>query len=431
MASILFFVYGHVFLTVDNFEIQNFDLGRHLFLLPIFFGIFIFCLYLIRNHFNSKVTLFVNVISITLIILSFTNIASFNVLSDYELIPLIELSLEPEIRPNVYYIVLDEYAGAESLSDYYNFDNSEFLNFLKSKGFHVVSNSFSNYPFTNLSTASTLNMNYLDFLKKFNESNSAKPSLELYQKNNVMKIFNDNDYTTIHIYGGVRERVQIADVNLCERYLTNDFPNLLLRTTLLTIIHKQLVSNDWVEIRLCAFNELSHVHEKFSEPFFVLAHLRLPHDPFTFGPNGEIIDSEINLELTPSGTISNYLDQLEFTNKKTSEIIETLLSVDEPPIIIIQSDHGARFSIDWEDPNIPVDSLHRGYNVLSAVYLPNKNYDSFSSYTNVNTFRIIFNEVFDENLEILDEKIFLSAPSKQYEFTDITEEILKYIEDNN
>lgn len=428
MLIILFFIYGHVFITIDNFQIGDFDIGRHLFLLPLFFGIFILCLYLIKNYFNSKITLFLNVISVTLIFLSLSNIVTFNTISDSKLFENIELTLDSKNKPNIYYIILDEYAGKESLEHYYDFDNSKFLDFLKTKEFFVMSDSFSNYPYTGLSTASTLNMKYLDFLTTFSENHSSKPALQLFQKNNVMTIFNDNDYTTIYIYGGVRERVQIADINICERYMTHDFPNLLFRTTVLTIIHKQLLSNDWAEIRLCALNELSTAHEKYPEPIFVFAHLRLPHDPFTFGPNGEILDdAEINLELTPSGTISNYLDQLVFTNKKISDLIEILLNLENPPIIILQSDHGARFDIDWEDVESSDASLHRAYNNFHAVYFPNKNYDSFSSTsTNVNTFRIVFNEIFDKNLEILDDKIFLSHPSKEYEFTDITDKILNY-----
>ena len=425
MMIILFFVYGHTFITVDNFTIDQFDIGRHLFLLPLFSGIFVLCLILIKKYFDLKITFFVNIFSIILIVISISNIATFNILYESDDTLSIELSLNPEIQPNVYYIILDEYAGKETLKNYFAFDNSKFLDSLRSKGFFVASDSYSNYPFTNLSTASTLNMNYVNYLTKYSEINSSKPSLELYQKNNVMKIFNDHDYNTIYVAGGVRERVQIADVNVCERYMTHNFPNLLFKTTLLTIIHTQFVSNDWREIRLCAIDELSNIHENYSEPFFVFSHLRLPHDPFTFGPDGQIVDDvEINLELNPTGKISHYLDQLEFTNKKISEIVDILLESENPPVIIIQSDHGARFAIDWESSNISDDALHRGYNNLYAVYFPNQNYSSFnSSETNVNVFRIMFNDVFGEELDLLEDKIFLSTPSKQYEFEDITKKI--------
>jgi len=66
MMTILFFIYGHTFIAIDNFEIGTFDVGRHLLLLPLFFGIFIICIFLIKRHFDSKITFFVNVISITL-----------------------------------------------------------------------------------------------------------------------------------------------------------------------------------------------------------------------------------------------------------------------------------------------------------------------------------------------------------------------------
>src|SRR5688572_12591582 len=70
--------------------------------------------------------------------------------------------IETASLPDVYYLVLDGYGRQDVLQDYYDFDNSPFLNSLSSKGFYVASESRSNYAHTFLSLASSLNMDYVD-----------------------------------------------------------------------------------------------------------------------------------------------------------------------------------------------------------------------------------------------------------------------------
>ena len=56
--------------------------------------------------------------------------------------------------PDVYYKILDSYAGHESLKKHYDFDNSIFLNELRERGFITIDNSRSNYGWSYLSLGS-------------------------------------------------------------------------------------------------------------------------------------------------------------------------------------------------------------------------------------------------------------------------------------
>src|SRR5207244_2209263 len=67
-------------------------------------------------------------------------------------------------RPDVYYIMLEEYAGERTLADQFGYDNRPFMDALSQLGFYVARDSTTNYPRTELSLASSLNMNYLDAL---------------------------------------------------------------------------------------------------------------------------------------------------------------------------------------------------------------------------------------------------------------------------
>src|SRR5215203_6159863 len=69
------------------------------------------------------------------------------------------------IKPDVFFIIADQYTGRVALKQVFNFDNTSFENELQDRGFHIAKNSSSNYNLTPFSIASTLNMDYLQLKK--------------------------------------------------------------------------------------------------------------------------------------------------------------------------------------------------------------------------------------------------------------------------
>ena len=65
------------------------------------------------------------------------------------------------------------------------------------------------------------------------------------------------------------------------------------------------------------------------------------------------------------GDQNAYLEQLKFASKKTLEIIDSIQERSSENIIIIISDHGYRYYINWENPT--VDDYIRGFNNLSCI----------------------------------------------------------------
>jgi len=59
---------------------------------------------------------------------------------------------------------LDAYSRGDVLQSRFDFDNSEFTDWLRDKGFFVADSSISNYAWTHLSLGSTLNAEYLQTL---------------------------------------------------------------------------------------------------------------------------------------------------------------------------------------------------------------------------------------------------------------------------
>jgi hypothetical protein len=96
-----------------------------------------------------------------------------------------------------------------------------------------------------------------------------------------------------------------------------------------------------------------------------------------------------------------FCDQLTYLNNRILQNIESILrNSDKGPVIIIQSDHGDR----GLDSYFKVGPLVNFYN-LSAIYLPNgRQHEIPSDASNVNTFRYVFNYVFNTGLSILPNK---------------------------
>jgi len=98
-----------------------------------------------------------------------------------------------------------------------------------------------------------------------------------------------------------------------------------------------------------------------------------------------------------------YLGQLQFVNIKMKEVLEKLTEIENPPIIIIQSDHGGRV-FKYENNYGILLSYHNNF---KAYYFPDEGRNiEFETTTPVNSFRILFNLLFDDEYELLEDRIY-------------------------
>jgi hypothetical protein len=146
---------------------------------------------------------------------------------------------------------------------------------------------------------------------------------------------------------------------------------------------------------LSALDKLKSIPDKPGHQF-VFAHLVIPHPPYSFGPNGEAIS--FNDGAPVEERIKAYTDQVLFINHEILEVVDAILSKSEPPpVIIIQGDHGPLPDIAFSgDEKMPI---------LNAYYLPGTEAQKnlYPSITPVNTFRVILNSYFDQNLPLLND----------------------------
>lgn len=434
VGIILFFSYGHLFEVLNSNYPSFFIFYIHLSLLILYLSIFgLFSFFIIRGKWNfNNLVKILNAVGITLVIFPIIVIGQFFIIdSNYDLEQNIyekNENLSIDKLPDVYYIIPDAYAGSKALKKVFNYDNSDFQNFLYEKGFNISEESYSNYMATRFSIPSTLNMKYLNYI--YNDTKSVNfMDRELYKVSHnpeVISKFKSLGYNTYVIESGVlswdtpTSNIKNADYRLCNttNILGTEFMSILIQTTVINPVQAKLFAKDHRDKILCGFSELNKLSENSDSPKFVLVHIMAPHPPYVFGSNGE----ELNPKNLKQNDIENnydgdfYLGQLEFVNLMMKESINKILSTKNSPIIIIESDHGLKEKY-FEDEK----SVFLGhFNNFKAYYFPNigKN-PEFEESMPVNSFRILFNIYFNEDYEILENKIYTLEDNK-YKFREIT-----------
>jgi hypothetical protein len=301
-------------------------------------------------------------------------------------------------RPDIYFIVLDQYASFEEIKKVHNYDNGDFFEYLLRSGFYVPSHSRSLYDITHLSLATSLNMepvrlegnrSQLDSFNTFLMSSLGEDTCRdwnafgMIRNNKVVRILKANGYKYVHLGGGWfyytrYSRWADVDINYFGFHPKNEFVCLLLDASLARI--PMIVVNRRTT-RRCIVKELDALSRvpELSGPKFVFAHIICPHPPFVFGQNGEKVSG------------GSYKDQYIFVTKQAKIFIDNILSKSKtPPIIVLQSDHGSK-----ADPQY-------SRLIFNAVYLPGQRAGILrDTLSPQNTFRVIFNEYFGGKYPLL------------------------------
>jgi len=71
---------------------------------------------------------------------------------------------EGQAPPDIYYIITDSYGRSDLIKSSFDYDNRDLLSYLQAQGFYIADCSQSNYPRTDVSLGSSLNLDYLQNL---------------------------------------------------------------------------------------------------------------------------------------------------------------------------------------------------------------------------------------------------------------------------
>ncbi|MDX1379281.1 MAG: hypothetical protein R3307_10550, partial [Anaerolineales bacterium] len=157
------------------------------------------------------------------------------------------------------------------------------------------------------------------------------------------------------------------------------------------------------------------------------------HPPFVFGANGEVIshsepftllDGNYYLKIkdhSQKGYISDYREQLQYINTLVLDTVDAILAGSKtPPVIIIQSDHGpgSQLHLGSLEQTLPAER----FSILNAYYFPNQEYTSlYSSISPVNSFRVVINQFFSGEYELLQDRHYYSKWNFPFDYVQVTE----------
>jgi hypothetical protein len=448
LAVVLFFSFGHVANALGVGAARHTGPPTLAVLRGLWLAVFLIAPYfLLRSRINFKTTQLLNAVAVVLVIFPLTTIASTLIGNRRDLTPereaLAQLrgerhaegSLRPAAEsplPDIYYIIFDGYERADLLQELYGYDNSPFLEALQERGFYVASASRSNYLSTNYSLNTSLNLVYFqDFPTAL--LRSARFNL---QTNYVSEFLREQGYQVVVFDSGSADtNNQAADFFLTpsppasvDEGQVNPFEQLLLRTTLGAMIFEAPAGdgpaqpnamvvatvNQELDLRRerirFAFSHLPDFAAR-PGPYFLFAHIYLPHVPFLFGPGGEELHYHENLnlfwyEVAPEDYLQTYTDQVDYLNQAALQTIDVILATSvRPVVIVLQGDHGDDWFLDWDAPT--AEGVNARSAILNAIYFSDQGYsDLYPTLTPVNTFRLILNHWFGTRYPLLPDRVF-------------------------
>ena len=308
--------------------------------------------------------------------------------------------------PDIYFVILDEYAAPSQMKSYFQYDMSPFVQHLRQKGFMVDEmktahlGSFAimekrlNMEAKNRKDVTAVPSSLFDrLLQSINLRNTNEKEQMTHIRNSKAIVYLKSlGYQFIYMgnWTPPLRYNQLADQN--RNYFGFQFADelsyIIVNNSVLRLVtihryfHRKAV--------LDAFANLVNMPVVAGKPKFIYAHILCPHLPYIFGAKGE------KLALKPGGSKEAdkqlYIDQHVFVTKKAKELVDQKLSnTQAAPVIIIQADHGAR-----------MDKSGGAHQVFSAVYIPSYKGKPWQDYiSSSNTFRLLFNELFGAKLEIL------------------------------
>ena len=350
-----------------------------------------------------------------------------------------------EVRPDIYYIILDGYGRQDILDALYEFDNSSFLTDLSDRGFYVAEEASSNYIQTMLSLSSSLNMDYLQTLKaKGTEIENRGDLIELVENNKARAFLAQHGYQLIGFHNEYKATIPDAEIYYDGTqsgiiHPLTAFESILIDHSMARVLsHVSALNKALIEMPydthrrhiLFAFEKLQEA-PALDGNYFVYAHIIAPHPPFVFDDDGDAVfhDTPFTLndanyylrEHSQKNYLTGYRRQVQYVNTLVLQTVDAILMRSTtPPIIIIQGDHGPGAYLHWGslENTLPAER----FGILNAYYFPDQNYaELYPSISPVNSFRVLFNQFLDAEYELLPDRHYYSSWSFPFDFTEVTD----------
>lgn len=327
-------------------------------------------------------------------------------------------------HPDIVLVVLDGYARDDVMQDFYEFDNSPFLESLREQGFDVAARSVANYSITHLSIPAMLNMSYIhpDGSAVGNADLSYLAG-EISGSNDFVELLKNEGYTYIHGEGDHWVNRCGDKVDLCLPGPSLDITGwaLLQRTPFGGFLYGD-TGDPTTYLNVERIEDLENWPTTISgveSPSFSFVHVQLPHPPLFINSSCSVrIDPLLDGRILNDGRIAPervnlrkqaWIEQVECANDTITQFIASL---DPETVVVIASDHGpdSVFQFEPNAADLTDDQLYERYSTLTAVRLPESCRGSLpDDVDTVNTFRVVLSCITDDEIPLLETRSYLGG----------------------
>jgi hypothetical protein len=319
-----------------------------------------------------------------------------------------------KLKPDIFFLIFDEYPSSTSLKDVFAFNNLAHDSALTKLNFKVSSAARSAHFNTPACLYSLLGL--AEITPETGEGFSHTERLAITQQlrsTELMPFFEANGYKIMN--------ASMFDFDnhpsVAKNYLFFQAPEDILRNQ--TFFRRVRSDVGWNFLKFFKERFIKNINQNIanevtyskkieqaidssfsldeSQPKFFYGHFFLPHYSYKFDENGNTITWDYQSYEKHFNTQASYLAQVKYANKLMLEIIGKIFANNKrPAIIIIQGDHGNRRFVDKGFPN------ENKKKILSAIYFPDQQYEEIKDDLFApNTFRIILNKYFDQKIPLL------------------------------
>jgi len=363
--------------------------------LPIFLVVSLHIVYFIYIKTTNKVC----EITINIICITIGSLVIFNfILAAPSIIKTVRLAIteaddkmyvdsqKANDSPNIYYLLLDEYSSFDVIEQYYNYDNTEFANWLEAQGFFVSYNSSNESSDTTTVVTNYVNLEYL-----VNDETSSSDKSYLRKNSKLVELMSLNGYKIIGL--GDSMFIGIDSMTGGNGGGANTIEGLDFQQVVLnySVIYPFIINESDSSLILDSFDYFNYKNNYADEQTFTVMYLVTPHEPFIFDENG---GSVLPRNYNNWDDKEFYLGQYIYITKLIKQAVSKIIENDPNSIIVLQSDHSARFV-----NGIVANDRQK---ILNAVYYPSKDISKINAKSGVNTWRLVINQLFDMNLNIVE-----------------------------
>jgi hypothetical protein len=308
--------------------------------------------------------------------------------------------------PDIYLIVADAYAGPQSLSRFFGFDNTAYQDSLRQRGFYVATAARTNYDLTVRSLGAMLGMEYSAPPKRKRMAMGEWVHYIKYNPTNALLAARGYEFVNASIFDirhGDALTLGTPNVYAHTSFYFSLFTRTLVGKVYVSLIQKRVLADNRLATYQHFWDQVGRPHQR---PRFAYLHLILPHFPMHYNQNGNPAQFQ-DLRV-------GYVEQLKFTNRLVLGLVDHIQQHNgRPAIILFTGDHGSRLLAN------PVDYVADSFTTTTAFYFPDRQYQGlYDSISSVNLFRAVLGNALGQPRPFLPDSTIL-RPKKRSEVSEL------------